>query len=185
MIHSEKLEIYDLLTPCTRVTRSNWCHAHHVGGHLGLRVLTSRRLKCALHCITHSLELYIKMHSKNAHEYCVFKIFLMMTSGELGQQWKLEQCNAWEVMWRPVRIEISSLLDDNSYMCTVHYFAIDMYGLWTNLNHVLCLQEDKSGQIYFFMKGADSVMNSIVQYNDWLDEEVFYWFTRLLKSYQK
>ncbi|XP_033626415.1 probable phospholipid-transporting ATPase IIA isoform X1 [Asterias rubens] len=35
----------------------------------------------------------------------------------------------------------------------------------------IILREDKSGQIYFFMKGADSVMNSIVQYNDWLDEE--------------
>ena len=30
----------------------------------------------------------------------------------------------------------------------------------------------KSGEITFYMKGADAVMSSIVQYNDWLEEEV-------------
>ena len=44
-----------LLTPCTRVTRCDWCHAHHVGGQLCLCVLTPRCLKCALHCKTHSI----------------------------------------------------------------------------------------------------------------------------------
>lgn len=29
-----------------------------------------------------------------------------------------------------------------------------------------------SGEITFYMKGADTVMSSIVQYNDWLEEEV-------------
>lgn len=29
-----------------------------------------------------------------------------------------------------------------------------------------------SGEIIFYMKGADTVMSSIVQYNDWLEEEV-------------
>ena len=33
-------------------------------------------------------------------------------------------------------------------------------------------QEEESGEITFYMKGADVVMQSIVQYNDWLDEEV-------------
>ena len=33
-------------------------------------------------------------------------------------------------------------------------------------------QEDESGEVTFYMKGADMVMQSIVQYNDWLDEEV-------------
>ena len=37
----------------------------------------------------------------------------------------------------------------------------------------VCLQqEEESGEITFYMKGADMVMQSIVQYNDWLDEEV-------------
>ena len=42
-------------------------------------------------------------------------------------------------------------------------------------NHTLTtchLQEDKTGEIVFYMKGADIVMSSIVQYNDWLEEEV-------------
>ncbi|XP_049821465.1 probable phospholipid-transporting ATPase IIA isoform X2 [Aethina tumida] len=34
---------------------------------------------------------------------------------------------------------------------------------------VRCLQ---SGKIYFYLKGADVVMGAIVQYTDWLDEEV-------------
>ncbi|KAG8192507.1 hypothetical protein JTE90_018029 [Oedothorax gibbosus] len=35
----------------------------------------------------------------------------------------------------------------------------------------IIVKEEKSGDIIFFMKGADVVMSSIVQYNDWLDEE--------------
>ena len=31
-----------------------------------------------------------------------------------------------------------------------------------------------SGEITFYMKGADTVMSSIVQYNDWLEEEVIF-----------
>ena len=29
-----------------------------------------------------------------------------------------------------------------------------------------------TGEITFYMKGADTVMSTIVQYNDWLEEEV-------------
>ena len=39
---------------------------------------------------------------------------------------------------------------------------------------MLCLlqQEEATGDITFYMKGADVAMATIVQYNDWLDEEV-------------
>ena len=37
---------------------------------------------------------------------------------------------------------------------------------------VLMLQDDQTGEYVFYMKGADTVMSSIVQYNDWLEEEV-------------
>lgn len=30
----------------------------------------------------------------------------------------------------------------------------------------------QKGEIYFYLKGADVVMSGIVQYTDWLDEEV-------------
>jgi hypothetical protein len=62
-----------------------WPLARHVGGQLGLHVLTPRRLKCTPHCITHGIELYMKTHSEIAHQYGAFKIFLMVTSGEMGQ----------------------------------------------------------------------------------------------------
>eukprot|EP00795_Rhopilema_esculentum_P001806 gene1806-16293_t len=35
----------------------------------------------------------------------------------------------------------------------------------------IILREEKTGEIIFYMKGADTVMNSRVQYNDWLEEE--------------
>jgi magnesium-transporting ATPase (P-type) len=34
------------------------------------------------------------------------------------------------------------------------------------------LQEEHTGEIVFYLKGADVVMSGIVQYNDWLEEEV-------------
>lgn len=33
-------------------------------------------------------------------------------------------------------------------------------------------QDEESGEIAFYMKGADVVMHNVVQYNDWMDEEV-------------
>lgn len=33
-------------------------------------------------------------------------------------------------------------------------------------------QSKESGEITFYAKGADTVMSSIVQYSDWLEEEV-------------
>lgn len=30
----------------------------------------------------------------------------------------------------------------------------------------------QTGEIYFYLKGADVVMSAIVQYTDWLEEEV-------------
>jgi len=33
-------------------------------------------------------------------------------------------------------------------------------------------QEKATNKITFYMKGADVVMSTIVQYNDWLEEEV-------------
>ena len=37
----------------------------------------------------------------------------------------------------------------------------------------VCVQHKRSGEITFYMKGADAVMTSIVHYSDWLDEEVY------------
>lgn len=43
-------------------------------------------------------------------------------------------------------------------------------------------QDESSGEITFYMKGADVVMAGIVQYNDWLEEEVrFFLVPRLDK----
>ena len=36
----------------------------------------------------------------------------------------------------------------------------------------IIVRDERTNEIVFYMKGADVVMSSIVQYNDWLDEEV-------------
>lgn len=40
------------------------------------------------------------------------------------------------------------------------------------LVRVFLRQDEESGEIAFYMKGADVVMHNVVQYNDWMDEEV-------------
>ena len=35
----------------------------------------------------------------------------------------------------------------------------------------IIIRDDQSGEIVFYMKGADTVMSRIVLYNDWLEEE--------------
>lgn len=39
-------------------------------------------------------------------------------------------------------------------------------------------QDESTAEITFYMKGADVAMSSIVQYNDWLEEEVSSRLTR-------
>lgn len=36
----------------------------------------------------------------------------------------------------------------------------------------IIVRDKNSNEIIFYLKGADTVMQSIVQYNDWLNEEV-------------
>ncbi len=35
----------------------------------------------------------------------------------------------------------------------------------------ILVRDERTGEITFYMKGADTVMSRIVQYNDWLEEE--------------
>ena len=40
------------------------------------------------------------------------------------------------------------------------------------VNLIPLSQDEETREITFYMKGADVVMTAIVQYNDWLEEEV-------------
>jgi len=55
----------------------------------------------------------------------------------------------------------------------VHFltFSVGLV-ICTNGTCVLLRQDEESGEIAFYMKGADVVMRNVVQYNDWMDEEV-------------
>ena len=48
---------------------------------------------------------------------------------------------------------------------------------------MLSTQDEESGEITFYMKGADIVMHNVVQYNDWMDEEVSYMLLMLFLAY--
>lgn len=43
------------------------------------------------------------------------------------------------------------------------------------------LQDESTAEITFYMKGADVAMSTIVQYNDWLEEEVSKLFSACTK----
>ena len=53
------------------------------------------KMRTSLHNAQHTLcsELYMKTHSEIAHQYSAFKIFLMMTSDEIGQYYEIT--NLW------------------------------------------------------------------------------------------
>lgn len=55
------------------------------------------------------------------------------------------------------------------YICCRYLITIQEISC---VDYFMCdLQEEKTGQLVFYLKGADVVMSSIVQYNDWLEEE--------------
>ena len=63
-----------------------------------------------------------------------------------------------------------------SYIYQVLRFLKIFFMLFSSL-------QDEAGEITFYLKGADMVMQSIVQYNDWLEEEVrfpFFFCTNLI-----
>ena len=53
------------------------------------------------------------------------------------------------------------------------------------LSRRVLLQDESTAEITFYMKGADVAMASIVQYNDWLEEEVCtHWHLQVLHAAQ-
>jgi len=56
---------------------------------------------------------------------------------------------------------------------TLGYEILKMFPFTSESKRMgIILRDQSSGQIVFYMKGADTVMSSIVEYNDWLSEEV-------------
>ncbi|KAF6031487.1 ATP9A [Bugula neritina] len=54
---------------------------------------------------------------------------------------------------------------------TVKYGILQTFPFTSETKRMGIIVKDSNGVITFYMKGADVVMSSIVQYNDWLDEE--------------
>lgn len=72
---------------------------------------------------------------------------------------RFEQCSTGQLHEDPVL----SLLELLSFE-EQHGLNIPIYSPF--------LQDESTSEITFYMKGADAVMSTIVQYNDWLEEEV-------------
>ena len=57
-------------------------------------------------------------------------------------------------------------------MCGVTVILTFLVFLYSIISFPVHIQDRGSGEITFYMKGADTVMSNIVQYSDWLEEEV-------------
>lgn len=54
----------------------------------------------------------------------------------------------------------------------VNYHILQLFPFTSESKRMgIIVKEEQTGEITFYMKGADTVMTSIVQYNDWLEEE--------------
>ncbi|XP_077542418.1 putative phospholipid-transporting ATPase IIA isoform X3 [Haemaphysalis longicornis] len=54
----------------------------------------------------------------------------------------------------------------------LHYTILQTFPFTSERKRMgIVVKDEGTGEILFFMKGADAVMSGIVQYNDWLDEE--------------
>ncbi|EDW46018.1 GM10404 [Drosophila sechellia] len=67
-------------------------------------------------------------------------------------------------------LQVKTPSEDNDIL--LHYQILQLFPFTSESKRMgIIVRESKTGQITFYLKGADVVMSSIVQYNDWLSEE--------------
>ncbi|XP_017858404.1 PREDICTED: probable phospholipid-transporting ATPase IIB isoform X2 [Drosophila arizonae] len=67
-------------------------------------------------------------------------------------------------------LQVKTASDENDIL--LHYQILQLFPFTSESKRMgIIVRESKSGQITFYLKGADVVMSTIVQYNDWLGEE--------------
>ncbi|KAL7741981.1 hypothetical protein ACLKA6_012185 [Drosophila palustris] len=67
-------------------------------------------------------------------------------------------------------LQVKTASDENDIL--LHYQILQLFPFTSESKRMgIIVRESKTGQITFYLKGADVVMSSIVQYNDWLSEE--------------
>ncbi|GIX74439.1 hypothetical protein CDAR_235251 [Caerostris darwini] len=68
--------------------------------------------------------------------------------------------------------DITSMKLQTAHKQILNYSILQIFPFTSESKRMgIIVKEESSGEITFYMKGADVVMSSIVQYNDWLDEE--------------
>ncbi|EDV94041.1 probable phospholipid-transporting ATPase IIA isoform X1 [Drosophila grimshawi] len=67
-------------------------------------------------------------------------------------------------------LQVKTATEDNDIL--MQYQILQLFPFTSETKRMgIIVRESKTGQITFYLKGADVVMSSIVQYNDWLSEE--------------
>ncbi|KAH8403327.1 hypothetical protein KR222_010825 [Zaprionus bogoriensis] len=67
-------------------------------------------------------------------------------------------------------LQVKTASDENDIL--MHYQILQLFPFTSESKRMgIIVRESKTGQITFYLKGADVVMSTIVQYNDWLSEE--------------
>lgn len=73
------------------------------------------------------------------------------------------------------------ILSDTGASSSVQWLSTRSSSAQLSLFIFTLLQDESTAEITFYMKGADVAMSTIVQYNDWLEEEVSTLFSALYK----
>ncbi|GFS65398.1 probable phospholipid-transporting ATPase IIB [Trichonephila clavipes] len=68
--------------------------------------------------------------------------------------------------------DITTMKLQTAHKQVLNYHILQIFPFTSESKRMgIIVKEESTGDITFFMKGGDVVMSSIVQYNDWLDEE--------------
>jgi len=71
-----------------------------------------------------------------------------------------------------IKRDLSSMTLSTPTDHLVHFSILQLFPFTSETKRMgVIVKEESSGEIAFYMKGADVVMRNIIQYNDWMDEE--------------
>eukprot|EP00118_Oscarella_pearsei_P009117 m.50658 g.50658 ORF g.50658 m.50658 type:complete len:91 (+) comp34080_c0_seq16:1840-2112(+) len=72
-----------------------------------------------------------------------------------------------------VRRDLTSIQLKGPNETILHFEILQVFPFTSERKRMgIIVRDISNGEIVFYLKGADAVLSQIVQYNDWLDEEV-------------
>lgn len=114
----------------------------------------------------------MEITSTNEHQYQASspdEIALVKWTEQVGLTLIARDINSMTLQLKAHKKSDHLQLDDDSLM---HFQILQLFPFTSESKRMgIIVKDSQSGEITFYLKGADVVMSSIVQYNDWLSEE--------------